>query len=148
MIFGTRLQTRGHKKEQRKRLTAQRKLTDGPCHAQGVVVSGVRGATTLFASKAQGKVHQDETREILYENSRLQVDGKFRCAASPDERAVLRGCSWVMGCQVRSCTRKCFGPAVSTKGELELKGGLLLRIWPLGNPMVCGEDSSEVSIVG
>jgi hypothetical protein len=56
------LQTGHQRKEQRKRRTEQRKLTDGLYHAQGVMVSGVRGATTLFASKAQGKAPQDETR--------------------------------------------------------------------------------------
>jgi hypothetical protein len=85
-------------KAQRKLLKAQRKLTDGPYRAQGVEVSGVKSATILFAIEAQGRAHQDETREILCENSRLQVvsegkphrgramDGNFRCAASPDER--------------------------------------------------------------
>jgi hypothetical protein len=37
------------------------------------MVSGVKSATILFATEAQGRAHQDETREVLYENSRLQV---------------------------------------------------------------------------
>jgi hypothetical protein len=41
------------------------------------------------------------------------MDGNFRCAASPDERAVLQGLRWNISCQVRSCKRKCFGPAAS-----------------------------------
>ena len=104
-LLDGRLQTRDRATEQRKLvkaqrklLKAQRKLTDGPCRAQGVMVSGVKSATALFATEAQGRAHQDETREIICENSRLQVvsegkphrgramDGNFRCAASPDER--------------------------------------------------------------
>jgi hypothetical protein len=40
------------------------------------------------------------------------VDGKFRCAASPDERAILQGFQWQISCQVRSCKRTCKRPQV------------------------------------
>jgi hypothetical protein len=91
------------------------------------MVSGVKSATILFATEAQGRAHQDETREILCENSRLQMvsegkphreramDGKFRCAASPDERAIPQGFRWHIRCLVRSCKKKCIGPMVSAK---------------------------------
>ena len=54
-------------------LKAQRKLADGPYIAQGVMVSGVKCVSALFATEAQGRAHQDETREVLYENSRLHM---------------------------------------------------------------------------
>jgi hypothetical protein len=91
------------------------------------VVSGVRCATTLFATEAQGKAHQSKSREILYENSRLHmvsegkqhlgraVDGKYRCAASPDEWTIPQGSRWQISCRVRSCKKKCTGPTVCTK---------------------------------
>jgi hypothetical protein len=75
------------------------------------------------------KVHRDEPREIIYENSRLQVvsedkphreravDGKFRCAASLDERAIPQGFRWIINCQVRSCKKK-----VSDHRSTELHG--------------------------
>jgi hypothetical protein len=83
---------------QRRRLKAQGVLADGPYMAQGGMVCGVKCASALFATpESQDKAHQDETREVLYENSRLHMasegkphreramDGKFRCAASPDD---------------------------------------------------------------
>ena len=52
-LLDGRLQTRDRATEQRE-LKAQRKPADGPYLAQGVVVSGVRSATILLATEAQG----------------------------------------------------------------------------------------------
>jgi hypothetical protein len=79
---------------------------EGPWRASGVRCA----AALLFATEAQGRAHQDETREILYENTRLQmasegkphleraVDGDFRCAASPDDRVIPLGFRWSISC--------------------------------------------------
>jgi hypothetical protein len=48
---------RDRRSQRSRRLTAQRKLKGGPCRAKGVMVSGVRSAGKLFATKAQGKLH-------------------------------------------------------------------------------------------
>jgi hypothetical protein len=97
------LQWRHQEKERRKRLRAQRELADEPHIAHGVMVSGAKCTSALFAVGAQGKAHIDETREVLYENSRLHMvsegkphreramNGAFRFAASPDERAIPQG---------------------------------------------------------
>jgi hypothetical protein len=46
-----------------------------PCTRAGPGVRGESGgcATALFATEAQGKAYQDESREILYENKRLHM---------------------------------------------------------------------------
>ena len=104
MIFRTgdcRRETEQHSRGNSEKRRA-RELADGPYLARGAMASGVRCAAAFFATEAQGRAHQDETREIIYENTRLQVvsegkphlgralDGGFRCAASPVRRVIGR----------------------------------------------------------
>ena len=88
MAFGTgdyrreaEQQSRGNSVKRRGNSQMGRISPEGPWRASGVRCA----AALLFATEAQGRAHQDETREIIYENTRLQVvsEGKPRL-----ERAV------------------------------------------------------------
>jgi hypothetical protein len=58
---------------------------------------GVRCAAALFATEAQGRAHQDENREILYENTRLQMASEGK----PHLERVVWGSLKCMGLKFR-----------------------------------------------
>jgi hypothetical protein len=67
------------------------------------------------------------------------MDGKFRCAASPDERTTPHGFQWQISCQVRSSHQKKGGLKAAGFGIPLLPGAPMLvglgREWVWQNPM-------------